>query len=89
MFDQLLVLNSGQTVYLGPSNEATKYFSTIGFPIPPHINPSDFVIDVLLDPDRATFTTTDVSNLDFAAAYNKSDVAQVRAVQRAVVCFCD
>jgi ABC-type multidrug transport system ATPase subunit len=81
LFDQLLVLNQGQTVYLGPASEATKYFDAIGFPIPPHINPSDFVIDVLLDPDRANMTTTDITDLDFAASYAKSEVAQVRALE--------
>jgi hypothetical protein len=53
-------------------DKAAAYFGSIGFPIPPNINPADFVIDVLLDPNRAHFTTKDISNLDFAQSYQKS-----------------
>lgn len=79
MFDQLLVLNQGRSVYLGPAKNATSYFDRIGFTIPPQMNPADYVIDVLLDPDRASMTVKDVSSLDFAATYAQSPEYQKAA----------
>ncbi|KAL0478274.1 hypothetical protein AKO1_008529 [Acrasis kona] len=47
MFTHLLLLGyGGRTVYLGPVQEASKYFKSLGFPCEQHINPSDYLIDV-------------------------------------------
>jgi len=73
LFDRLLVLNFGQTVYLGPAKEISPYLAKYGFVIPNNMNPADYVIDVLLDPNRADFTTADVSNLDFAKSFQESE----------------
>ena len=77
MFDQLLILNGGSTVYFGPAAEATTYFTGLGFPVPRHANPADYFIDVLLSPpeSRAAMTMLDVNaNVDFAKAYDQSDM---------------
>lgn len=72
LFDQLLVLNQGRTVYQGPAKNATSYFARLGFRVPEHVSPADYVIDVLLDPDRASLATKDISTLDFAATWDAS-----------------
>ncbi|XP_046860525.1 ABC transporter G family member 28-like isoform X2 [Xenia sp. Carnegie-2017] len=48
MFDKVLFLGQGgRTVYSGPVDEAEAYFSRIGFPMPPYVNPADFYMDVI------------------------------------------
>ena len=47
MFDDLLLLGKGgRVVYHGPVAEATAYFASLGFPLPPNTNPADFYLDV-------------------------------------------
>ncbi len=48
LFDTVLLLSAGYTVYLGPSIDLLSYFSSIGFDCEEHNNPTDFVLDVLI-----------------------------------------
>jgi hypothetical protein len=50
MFDQLLVLSMGRTMYYGEAKRAVSHFSKLGFACPSSYNPSDFMLD-LLSPD--------------------------------------
>jgi ABC-type multidrug transport system ATPase subunit len=45
--DVLLLGKGGRTVYLGPTKDAVAYFETLGFEMPLHCNPADFLIDVV------------------------------------------
>ena len=48
MFDRVLFLGQGgRTVYSGSVDEAEAYFSKIGYPLPPYVNPADFYMDVI------------------------------------------
>lgn len=44
MFDYLLLLADGQTVYYGPAHLAIPYFKSIGIHPAPNINPADFFL---------------------------------------------
>ncbi|CDI86191.1 ABC transporter, putative [Eimeria praecox] len=47
-FDHLLLLNhEGRCVYNGSVDAALEYFSTLGFPCPPHQNPADLYLDLV------------------------------------------
>ena len=50
MFDKLLLLSEGRTMYMGPSSNVVDYFHSIGYSCPENFNPSDFCLD-LLSPD--------------------------------------
>jgi ABC-type multidrug transport system ATPase subunit len=54
MFDKLLLLSCGRTIYLGPANTAKEYFKASGFICPSLFNPSDFFLDVLSPDTRST-----------------------------------
>lgn len=43
----LLLGKGGKTVYIGPTNEAVKYFASQGFDCPPLNNPADFFMEVI------------------------------------------
>ena len=53
MFDRLLLLSEGRTIFLGPSHDAKAYFTSMGYPVPGYYNPADFYLDVL-SPDNRT-----------------------------------
>jgi len=68
MFDDLLLLSVGQTIYFGKANEAAAYFRTsAGLNCPALFNPSDFYLD-MLSPDfrskaKEEFTTNRIEAL--------------------------
>ncbi|CAK8998100.1 ABC transporter G family member 24 (ABC transporter ABCG.24) (AtABCG24) (Probable white-brown complex homolog protein 25) (AtWBC25) [Durusdinium trenchii] len=48
LFDDVLLLGpGGRTVYLGPSQGAKGYFTSLGFEMPDSENPADWLMDVL------------------------------------------
>lgn len=53
MFDRLLVLSEGRTMYFGPANAAVTHFAAQGYQCPEVFNPSDYFLD-LLSPDNRT-----------------------------------
>ncbi|KAL7941271.1 P-loop containing nucleoside triphosphate hydrolase protein [Trichoderma barbatum] len=79
-FDKLYLLSGGQTCYFGPVSEATAYFASIGYTIPPETNSADFFLDLIntdLDKDgdirrrtddicQGWTTSTDYKSLDIA-----------------------
>jgi ABC-type multidrug transport system ATPase subunit/ABC-type multidrug transport system permease subunit len=46
LFDKVLLLSSGQTLWYGSVPDMISHFSDLGFPLPPHTNPSDFLLDI-------------------------------------------
>ncbi|KAJ8656456.1 hypothetical protein O0I10_007779 [Lichtheimia ornata] len=57
MFDSLMLLAYGNTVYFGPASQTSRYFRDIGFPIPAGYNVADYLIDLTIK--RPDDTTTD------------------------------
>ena len=48
MFDKVLFLGQGgRTVYSGSVDDAETYFTRLGYPLPPYVNPADFYMDVI------------------------------------------
>ena len=47
MFDMLMLLSEGRTMYFGHAAEAVSYFEHLGYFCPPEFNPSDFFLDFL------------------------------------------
>ncbi|OQR85491.1 ATP-binding Cassette (ABC) Superfamily [Achlya hypogyna] len=53
LFDRLLLLTGGETVYFGPAAEAVEYFSARGLVCPGYVNPADFFMKEI-QPSAAT-----------------------------------
>ena len=47
LFDTLFLLSTGKLCYAGPMSEIQPYFQSIGFPMPTHINPAEFLLDLV------------------------------------------
>ena len=73
MFDRLLLLSCGRTIYLGPAPEAIDFFNQNNHYCPQNFNPSDFFLDIL-SPDSRTSeleTAADVRILSLASSWNQ------------------
>jgi len=50
MFDYLLLLSEGRTIYYGLAQNSVEYFRNLGYSCPESMNPADFLLD-MLDPE--------------------------------------
>lgn len=56
-FDKVMLLSKGRVAYCGGAGEAALYyFNSIGYPITEHMNPAEFMVDLV----NADFNDTDV-----------------------------
>nr|DBA27190.1 TPA: hypothetical protein GDO54_011359 [Pyxicephalus adspersus] len=46
LFDLVLLLSSGATIYSGTAKDMVQYFTSIGYPCPRYSNPADFYVDL-------------------------------------------
>ncbi|XP_006882439.1 PREDICTED: ATP-binding cassette sub-family G member 8 [Elephantulus edwardii] len=46
LFDLVLLMTSGTTIYLGAAQDMVQYFTEIGHPCPRYSNPADFYVDL-------------------------------------------
>ncbi|XP_002987629.2 ABC transporter G family member 11 [Selaginella moellendorffii] len=57
LFDNLVLLSHGKTIYFGEAALAQEFFASAGFPCPPHRNPSDHYLRAInSDFDRVKAT---------------------------------
>lgn len=47
LFDMLLLLSEGRTMYFGEAQKAVPYFDSVGFKCPLAFNPADFYLDLI------------------------------------------
>jgi ABC-type multidrug transport system ATPase subunit/ABC-type multidrug transport system permease subunit len=47
LFDKLLLLAQGKTVYFDKASKAIEYFNSLNFKCPPHYNPAEYFIKIL------------------------------------------
>ncbi|KAH7133412.1 hypothetical protein B0J13DRAFT_451127 [Dactylonectria estremocensis] len=48
LFDRLILLAQGRTVYSGPFNQCQAYFDQIGYECPPGFNIADYLVDLTM-----------------------------------------
>jgi len=86
LFDKLLLMSEGRTLYFGSSPRALAYFEQIGHPCPKLSNPADFVIG-LVNTDFPLYAAS-LDDLDLAFVKSQGggslrDVANGRRDKRA------
>ena len=73
IFDNLLLLSEGRSMYFGPARDASDYFAQLGYPCPPSFNPSDHFMDILSvdqrDPEALKASRKRIDT--FAEAYTR------------------
>ncbi|KAM0737956.1 hypothetical protein ACQRIT_007960 [Beauveria bassiana] len=76
-FDKLCLLSGGKTCYYGPVSDASSYFNTIGYSIPPETNAAEFYLDLIntdLDKDGEICARTDKICKAWAASRQRVDL---------------
>jgi len=63
LFDRLLLLAQGRTVYSGPFDACQRYFDGIGYTCPPGFNIADYLIDLTMHASQSGFADVDHSNM--------------------------
>ncbi|KJE93874.1 ATP-binding cassette [Capsaspora owczarzaki ATCC 30864] len=56
LFDQVMLMSKGYTVYTGSAQNMLPYFSTLGFECPEYSNPLDYFLDTITVDDRSQQT---------------------------------
>jgi len=46
LFDNILLLMEGRTVYYGPPGEIVQYFQSLGYTVPPMLSPPELVFEL-------------------------------------------
>ena len=80
LFDKLLLLVAGESVYLGDAKDAVTYFQKFGFKFPPGSNPAEFIVAVC-DPIPRQVQLVEGPKVHprfFAEEYAKSSLARER-----------
>ncbi|PHH79150.1 hypothetical protein CDD80_5517 [Ophiocordyceps camponoti-rufipedis] len=59
LVDKVLLLSEGKTHYFGPVSDVPSYYEAIGVPVPPRVNPAEFMLEMTnvdFAPDREAAT---------------------------------
>lgn len=62
LFDQLILLAKGRTVYSGPFSSCQAYFDSIGYSCPPGFNIADYLVDLSMHAGRKREPMADLFN---------------------------
>lgn len=46
IFSHLVLLSGGKTIYCGRTSDIESHFSTLNLPLPQHMNPAEFLLDI-------------------------------------------
>lgn len=83
LFDRLLLLAQGRTVYSGPFSTCQQYFDSVGYPCPPGFNIADYLVDLTMHASvtRSHGDEAESSLLDMRADPSKTASSSLRAVK--------
>ncbi|KAJ5175009.1 ABC transporter G family member [Penicillium canariense] len=82
LFDRLILLAGGRTVYSGPFSSCQQYFDHIGYSCPPGFNIADYLVDLTMHASAANTYTDEVeSAVDGHSGPTKTASSSLRAVK--------
>lgn len=64
LFDHLVLLAKGRTVYSGPFSSCQNYFDRIGYPCPPGFNIADYLVDLTMHAETAHTSSDENAHTD-------------------------
>lgn len=83
LFDHLVLLAKGRTVYSGPFSDCQTYFDRIGYPCPSGFNIADYLVDLTMHAETAGTPSDESapSNFDGSSDAMRTVSSSVRAVK--------
>lgn len=79
LFDRLVLLAQGKTVYSGPFSQCQTYFERIGYSCPPGFNIADYLVDLSMHAGATVSEDDGTVNAD-AASVGPSSTAAVKSI---------
>ncbi|KAK0387167.1 hypothetical protein NLU13_5480 [Sarocladium strictum] len=79
LFDRLILLAKGKTVYSGPFSQCQAYFDSIGYECPPGFNIADYLVDLTMHAGSVSYTDDGSIPAD-AASVGPSSTRAVKSV---------
>lgn len=83
LFDQLILLAKGRTVYSGPFQSCQSYFDSIGYSCPPGFNIADYLVDLTMHASDSNYSDEMDGNLferDEGFATRASSAVAVKSI---------
>jgi energy-coupling factor transporter ATP-binding protein EcfA2/ABC-type multidrug transport system permease subunit len=78
LFDKLLLLSEGRTVFFGDAQDAVPYFQSLQYPTPDGYNPADFFLDLIsVDPRNSDLELDSKARVDYLADKHRADTKPV------------
>lgn len=81
LFDQLILLGKGKTVYSGPFSSCQAYFDEIGYACPPGFNIADYLVDLTMHAGSTRSTEEPSINVDSRHDNPRTTSSSMRAVK--------
>ena len=78
LFDQLVLLAKGWTVYSGPFSKCQQYFDSLGYSCPPGFNIADYLVDLTMHAGTENFPS---GHFDLSRDNNRTASSSVRAIK--------
>lgn len=79
LFDRLVLLAQGKTVYSGPFSQCQSYFDSIGYECPPGFNIADYLVDLTMHAGNNTYVDDGTVATD-TASVGPSSTRAVKSV---------
>ncbi|GAB1310569.1 FAD-dependent urate hydroxylase [Madurella fahalii] len=79
LFDRLILLAQGKTVYSGPLHQCQDYFDHIGYSCPPGFNIADYLVDLTMHAGSTTSFDDGTLSID-AASVGPSSTRAVKSI---------
>lgn len=85
LFDRLILLAQGKTVYSGPLHQCQDYFDQIGYSCPPGFNIADYLVDLTMHASTTTSfddgtLSTDVASVGPSSTRAVKSIASISGV---------
>ena len=80
MFDQLVLLARGHTVYSGPFSSCQDYFSNMGYACPPGFNIADYLVDITMCADDTRSPMDDVIEAEAGNNTRSSSLMAIKSI---------
>lgn len=84
LFDRLILLAKGKTVYSGPFSACQPYFDQIGYSCPPGFNIADYLVDLTMHASTSKATEEPIINIESRDGDNNSNFRTASSSLRAV-----
>jgi ABC-type multidrug transport system ATPase subunit len=86
LFDKVLLMSHGKTHYFGPVKDVTGHYESIGYPMPIHVNPAEFLLEMVntdfaQDHDSASLRLHEMQSAWTSSPRAKELTAAVAAVE--------